>query len=248
MNDASTSRPSRRTDAVRSELIGLLGLAFLSLIAIIFYITASHTITSTHDGLDAWLKRHPPRKVSHDAELLRRQRLAQLIELPPAELAQHVTAILASLEHSDDHVRRLASAMLGRLEKEAVTLHSAAIAELLNHDDAAVRLHAVQALAVASEATLAGLGARIVECLADADPGVRWAAVDTLSGLPAKELAKLAIGAINRLVQAQDLSLAKSAVSSWWSKLETSGPEVTEAIGRLNYQLNFGGQHGMGMA
>ena len=71
-------------------------------------------------GRAGWLRLHPPRQASHDAELLRRRMLASLVELPPAQLADHVPAIAASLDHDDSHIRALAISMLGRLEAAAV--------------------------------------------------------------------------------------------------------------------------------
>ena len=54
---------------------------------------------SMHDSsIKAWLQQHPPRKTSHDAELLRRRVLADFTERPPEELSEHVPAILASLD------------------------------------------------------------------------------------------------------------------------------------------------------
>lgn len=54
---------------------------------------------SMHDSsIKSWLQQHPPRKVSHDAELLRRRVLADFTERPPEELSDHVPAILASLD------------------------------------------------------------------------------------------------------------------------------------------------------
>ena len=54
---------------------------------------------SMHDSsIKSWLQQHPPRKVSHDAELLRRRVLADFTERPPEDLSDHVPAILASLD------------------------------------------------------------------------------------------------------------------------------------------------------
>ena len=44
---------------------------------------------SVHDGLSSWLRMHEPRKISHDADLLRRRILAEYTEQPPAALAAH---------------------------------------------------------------------------------------------------------------------------------------------------------------
>ena len=220
----------------------LLVLSGLSLGAVIFFMSASHNIHSTRDGgLEVWLQRHPPRKVSHDAELLRRQRLTQLIDLPPEQLAEHVPAILASLDHADYHVRQLAASMLGRLEPPAITAHADGIAEHLLHHDATVRLHIVQAMALVDGAALAAYAERLVDCLSDVDPGVRWAAVDAITALEPKTLAKHALGAIDTLVKSGEVSLARNAVSGWAAKLEPTQPQVMEAINQLNYKLNVGG-------
>ena len=223
----------------------MLCLAMMVLVGVGLMMRASHSISSMHDGsLNVWLRQHPPKRATHDAELLRRQRLEQLIELPAAELADHASAVLASLSHSDYHVRRLAGGILSRLEAPAVTEHAAAIAELIEHSiDPSVRLHALQALGFADASTLAMYASRMVDCLTDGDPGVRWAAVDALNGLEAKELAKHAAGAIDTLMKRGDSSLAKSAVSAWAAKLESSDvpPGVMQAIGELNFQANFGG-------
>ena len=240
----SVGTPSALRSITRHMLqhLLLLLLSGLSLGAVIFFMSASHNIHSTRDGgLEVWLQRHPPRKVSHDAELLRRQRLTQLIDLPPEQLAEHVPAILASLDHADYHVRQLAASMLGRLEPPAITAHADGIAEHLLHSDATVRLHIVQAMALVDGAALAAYAERLVDCLSDVDPGVRWAAVDAITALEPKTLAKHALGAIDTLVKSGEVSLARNAVSGWAAKLEQTEPQVMEAINQLNYKLNVGG-------
>eukprot|EP00322_Chrysochromulina_rotalis_P011917 CAMPEP_0115882510 /NCGR_PEP_ID=MMETSP0287-20121206/29043_1 /TAXON_ID=412157 /ORGANISM="Chrysochromulina rotalis, Strain UIO044" /LENGTH=230 /DNA_ID=CAMNT_0003338593 /DNA_START=1 /DNA_END=693 /DNA_ORIENTATION=+ len=213
------------------------------LIGLVLMMRASHGITSMHDGgVATWLLQHPPRKVSHDAELVRRQRLAQLVEMEPSELAQHVDAILASLDHSDYHVRRLAGGMLSRLEPAAVTRHVAEIAEHLSDEDALIRMQAVQALSLVQPAgALSPYASQLVECLSDVDPGVRWATVDSLSSLAPQQLAKHALAAIDTLIEKGETSLAKTAVGAWSEKLEGADPEVLQALGRVNFHVNFGG-------
>lgn len=213
-----------------------------------FLIVSSHGIQSTQDGsLATWLRLHNPRKVSHDAELVRRRMLGQLAELEPAELATHVPAILASLDHSDYHVRRLAGGMLSRLEPAAVTAHAAAIATELQHPDAQVRLIATQTLGWASATALSPFADLLLDGLSDEDAGVRWAAVDAMAGLAPDVLANRTVAALDRLMARQELSLAKTAVSAWMPKLEGQAPDVLEAVGKLNFNLNFG-EGGGGMA
>lgn len=235
-NDVMASRGT-----TTSVLLGrmLLCLAAIVLVGLLAMIRASHTIESSHDGLSVWLSGHPPRKMRHDAELLRRQRLAQLTEASEAELAEHVPAILASLGHSDHHVRRLAGGMLSRLESNTVTKYADAIAAHLAEADGTVRLHCIQALGLASPEVLRPHASQMFACLSDVDAGVRWAAVDALAGLEAKELATRAVGAVDALLNAGELSLAKSAVSSWASKLEGE-PDVVAALGKINFHANFG--------
>ena len=220
----------------------VLSVAGCAVIGLVFLMRASLNIQATHDtSLTTWLRMHPPKKVSHDAELLRRRMLGQLAEAGPRELSAHVPAILASLDHSDDHVRRLASSMLSRLEPRAVMANIDGIAEKLASSDAQVRLHVTQALGYANSSNLAPFADQPVDCLTDADASVRWAAVDALSALHPQVLANRTIRALDKLMAQQELSLAKAAVSAWASKLERDAPQVMEEIGRLNFRLNFGG-------
>jgi hypothetical protein len=73
---------------------------FLALGVLVVGLISSHMHGgSMHDSsIRSWLQQHPPRKVSHDAELLRRRVLADFTERPPEELSEHVPSILASLD------------------------------------------------------------------------------------------------------------------------------------------------------
>ena len=119
-------------------LFGLAAMSMLTFCAL--HMSSLSSDTSEDDAsrarhaVDGWLRLHPPRQASHDAEMLRRRILESLVELEPAELAQHVPAIAASLDHDDTHVRGLARAMLSRLEPQAVAQHSVDIAARLAAD------------------------------------------------------------------------------------------------------------------
>lgn len=225
----------------RGALCACLSLLVASVLMMgVVVVRASSSIETSHDGLATWLMLHPPRKVSHDAELLRRRMLAGLLEQPPGELAAHVPAILASMEHSDHHVRKLALGMLSRLEPAAVTAHAADIAEHLSHTDVEVRLQVMEALGLASASALASLGGLLVACLDDQDASVRWATVFVLDHMDTHALAKYTLPAVERLLRQNDMSLARSAVSRWSAKLDQQ-PEVLSALSRLNFQLQFAG-------
>ena len=221
-----------------SAILCVAGFVFTGVMIILAGVHASHGKPSAH-GSTFWLLQHNPRHMHHDAELLRRQRLAQLTELSPRELGEHVPAILASLDHSDYHVRRLAGSMLFRLEARAINQHAASIIERLDHHDATVRLYSMQALALADSNILSTHASILADCINDVDPGVRWATVDTLARLNSTMLAQHAISAIDALVRAEDYSLAKSAVSSWSPKLEEE-PDVIAAFGKWSFEVNFG--------
>jgi HEAT repeat protein len=224
----------------------------LSIVTLGFAIASSHAISPAHDhrelehGLSTWMKIHRPREVSHDAELLRRRMLATFAEAPADEVSDHAAAIIASLDHSDRHVRRLAAGLLSRLEEGDVSKHAAALREMLDHSDESVRVAVLQALARAEPRALGALAADILKRLSDEDDGVRWAAVDALSSLEPAVLSNMTLAAIEKLMERQELSLAKTAVTSWTPKLEglANGDEVIAALGRLNFQLNFGGAGG----
>ena len=101
------------------------------------------------DALAQWLVQHRPDKVSADNELLRRRRLAALVDLAPGDLELHTPAVLASLSHSDGAVRRLALPLLERLvaaQSAALAERAASLTERLGSADGQVRLAVVQAL------------------------------------------------------------------------------------------------------
>jgi len=207
----------------------------------VLHATSTSSSTSEDDAspskhaLDrtSWLRLHPPRQASHDAELLRRRMLASLVELDPSELAEHVPAIAASLDHEDHHVRALAVAMLGRLEAPAIETHRAEIAARLVHADETVRLAVVRALGRAPTSVLATYAPDLVTQLADEEPAVRWAVVDALSHLEADALAGITLNAVDALVQQNDISIARAAVASWTPKLEAAHPDVISALARV---------------
>ena len=204
--------------------------------------TSTSTTTSEDDASpgrhafdrSGWLRLHPPRQASHDAELLRRRTLASLVELPPASLAEHVPAIIASLDHDDSHVRALATSMLSRLEAPALREHGEAISKRLSHpDDDQVRLAVVRAMGRAPAAVLAAHASGLVGRLADDEPAVRWAAVDALAQLEADALAPITLTAVDTLVAKHELSLARAAVAAWSPKLEHH-PEVMRALAQVS--------------
>lgn len=144
---------------------------------------------------------------------------------------------------SDYHVRRLAGGLLSRLEPSAVAQHSREIAERLESDDETVRLHVVQALGLLEGRRLAPFAEQLVSCLEDDDDGVRWAAVDALSSLPPTALANRTDVAIQRMLDRQETSLARSAVLAWLPKLQSGGaPQAAlDKLASWNFKLNFGG-------
>lgn len=247
--DPPTQPPSDVRKAASTErtqlLFMILVTVFVSIGILVVSIISSHAHGgSVHDSsIRSWLQQHPPRKVSHDADLLRRRVLADYTERPPAELAEHVPAILASLDHSDYHIRRLAGGLLSRLEPVAIGPHATEIAERLESDDESVRLHVVQALGLLPARRLEAFADRLVESLDDDDDGVRWAAVDSLSGLSPAALANRTEFALQKMLDRQESSLARSAVSTWLPKLESSGaPQgVVDRLAAWNYKLNFAG-------
>ena len=194
-----------------------------------------------------WLRLHPPRQASHDAELLRRRMLAQLVELSDDELEEHVLAIVASLDHADDHVRNLAIDMLARLRGPALKSYAAALAERLESEDERVRQGVIRSLAKLAPLEIARHADAIVEALADAEPSVRWAAVDALSLLEPNALANITLPAIDMLVQQQDLSIARAAVGAWAEKLSSGATEkesyahaaVLDALSRLGSEADL---------
>ena len=239
------------------------GLSVLACLSIVSYAVihqiSGHSMDDHNDnvehGATEWLRMHPPRQAAHDAELLRRRLLAQLVELPGEELAEHVPAIMASLDHDDDHVRNLAVDMLSRLTNVSVGTHAARLAEFVSSDDGRVRQGVVRALGLLPPLKLQKYSEPLVDMLADTEPSVRWAAVDTLTLLPPDALAAVTLTAIDRLVQQQDLSIAKAAVSAWANKLEAGTNAygaVMDALSRLGVQADTrasgtGGDFTMGL-
>ena len=207
----------------------------------VLHVTSTSTSTSEDDASPnqhargGWLRLHPPRQVSHDAELLRRRILASLVELPPAQLAEHVPAIAASLDHDDSHVRALAISMLSRLEAPALQEHGEVIASKLEHAvDEQVRLAVVRALGRASPPVLAAHADGLLRRLTDDEPAVRWAAVDALSGLEADALAPITLTAVDTLVSQHELSLARAAVAAWSPKLVGKHADVMSALAQIS--------------
>ena len=156
--------------------------------------------------------------------------LANLIELPPDQLAEHVPAIAASLDHEDEHVRNLAISMLGRLEKSGISDGASVIAERLGNDDVQVRLAVVRALGSASPAALAVHADALAAAITDEEPAVRWAIVDALGNLDAEPLGEIMLSVIDTLLRQHDASIARAAVSNWSPKLKASSPAVLEAL------------------
>lgn len=219
-------------------------LVFIALTLIVAYTVmhnASTTGTMSEDAFGrlrsaGWLRLHPPRQASHDAELLRRRMLASLVELEPAQLGEHVQAIVASLNHEDSHIRALAISMLGRLEPSAVAANAAGIAAHLAHEDDQVRLAVVNVLGRAPPATIAAHAASdLVRRLADDEPAVRWAAVDTLSRLDGDALAPVVLTAVETLVAQHDVSIARAALSQWAPKLEQGGGAHKDVLSQLQH-------------
>lgn len=267
---AAAAAPKRQNHSTSWALTALLSVIFVVAIVTTVLVASSHRIGGHRmdSGLNTWLLLHPPRQVSHDAELLRRRTLAQYVDRPVTELFTHTTAILASMDHSDEHVRRLAGGLLDRLVEAAgqeegrselmrsIHPHDVdTLDELLDSDDADVRLHAVQALPrFTSAATLRPHAPRLLELLDDDEDGVRWAAVDAMAALEPAALANHTLAAVDILRRRNEPSLAKVAIAAWADKLDGGGAsrEVLDAIGQLNYQINFGGggdggAAGMGM-
>jgi HEAT repeat protein len=147
----------------------------------------------------------------------------------------------ALLADSDYHVRRLAGGLLSRLEPSAVAEHAIQIAERLESDDETVRLHVVQALGLLQGSQLVPFADQLVSSLEDDDDGVRWAAVDALSALPPAALANRTDLAIQKMLDRQENSLARSAVSTWQPKLEGGGaPQAAlDKLASWNFKLNF---------
>lgn len=217
----------------------LLAFALMLALVIAVLMHSSHLMDARHDGLSTWLVHHPPRKVGQDNELLRRQRLAALVELPPSEMAQHASAIIASLDHSDSHVRKLAVSMLERLavsEPTALTAHASTLTERLGNGDATVRLFVTSSLPKLGESTLVASATALVGRLTDADAAVRSAAVESLALLPPASLATYVRGACDRLQQQGDAALSDAAINSW-SETLVEQPEAMSVLGGLKFSL-----------
>ena len=186
-----------------------------------------------------WLNQHTPQQAHHDAELLRRRRLASLIEQPDSVLLEHVPAIVASLDHEDEHIRSLAISMLGRVSagqaSTAVAAHAASIAERLESSDDHVRLAVVKALVHLEPRPLASFASPLVGSPRGPRPAIRWAVLEALA-LEPDELAKVTLSAIDKLVRQQDLSIAKAAVGGHgrrvWIRTDAHGA-VLNALSRL---------------
>ena len=200
-----------------------LALLILSVLVVGMYM-AMHVASGTanEESRQTWLRMHPPRQAAHDAEMLRRRMLASLVELPPAQLGEHVPAITASLLHEDKHVRALALSMLNRLEGNAVSENSDEIAARLDDaDDDEVRIAAVNALGRCNnDSVLLAHAPALVERLADVEPAVRWAAMDVLGHLADDSLATVTLRAVDKLLDHNNISIAKAAVMSWAPKLQ----------------------------
>lgn len=220
-------------------------LAAVTVVTIVSYIVL-HLEGSGREDVDpslrraGWLNQHTPQQAHHDAELLRRRRLASLIEQPDSVLLEHVPAIVASLDHEDEHIRSLAISMLGRVSagqaSTAVAAHAASIAERLESSDDHVRLAVVKALIHLEPRPLASFASPLVEALADPEPAIRWAVLEALAKLEPDELAKVTLSAIDKLVQQQDLSIAKAAVGAWATRLDPGTDAhgaVLNALSRL---------------
>lgn len=215
-----------------------LAVAFALMLALVIAVLmhSSHLMDARHDGLSTWLVHHPPRKVGQDNELLRRQRLASLVELSPAEMAQHASAIIASLDHSDSHVRKLAVSMLERLEPTALVAHALTLTERLGNGDAKVRLSVTSLLPKLGEPTLVASATGLVGRLTDEDAAVRSAAVESLARLPSASLATYVRGACDRLQQQGDAALSDAAITSW-SETLAEQPEAMSVLGGLKFSL-----------
>mmetsp|Transcript_39507 Transcript_39507/g.65515 ORF Transcript_39507/g.65515 Transcript_39507/m.65515 type:complete len:236 (+) Transcript_39507:160-867(+) len=214
-------------------------LAFMVVFKVAAVAWASHYPATIGNGLSGWLLLHPPRQQQHDAELLRRRTLASLVELPAPRLAEHIPAIVASLNHADGHVRRLAIGMLQRVDGSSLAMHACALAERLRSPDVAVRTHVVKALERLvnenSSHPLTPCASDIMESLAHPEAAVRWATVDVLALFSSDVLAARTLEAINTLLQNGDVSIARVAVSIWAAKLK-GRPEVLSALGELSIQ------------
>ena len=196
-------------------------------------------------GLAKWLVQHRPDKVSTDNELLRRQRLASLLELALTEVERHTPAVLASLGHSDSHVRQLAMLLLGRLvqaRSASLVVHATALTVRLGSADGQVRRAVLQALPKLGDTrVLAKAAPRLVSSLVDPEPDVRWAAVDALAALSPDELASHALRAVELLQRQGDDALSDAAVERW-SELLSEHPEVMGLLAGLKFSLGRGGR------
>lgn len=242
MLSAGARRPECCACTLQSEIMSALQLCGRSLVVIASIVAVTYVALHFDAGGESldpstrrlgWLNKHTPQQAHHDAELLRRRMLANLIEQPDSALVEHATAIIASLDHEDDHIRNLAVSMLERISSTkggaAIVPHAANVAERLESSDGHVRLAVVRALTSLSPAPLASFAPALVEALADDEPSVRWAVLEALGKLEPDELAKVTLTAIDKLIQQQDLSIAKAAVSAWASRLDPS----TEAHGAV---------------
>jgi hypothetical protein len=222
---------------------GLLAMASVTLMSYV----ALHATSSTDGAADHdedlitssrayWLRLHPPQQAHHDAEMLRRRKLAMIVEASDAEIQQHAVAIVWSLDHEDEHVRHLALSMLSRLNNASLTQHAALLAERLESPDDGVRLGVVKALTLATPQSLAPSAQALSDLLADSEPAVRWAALDALNVLRTDSLASVTLSAIDRLVEQQDISLAQTAIGAWAERLDPTSDAhsaVTDAMSRL---------------
>ena len=99
----------------------------------------------------------------------------------------------------------------------------------------------VQALGLLPARRLEAFADRLDESLDDDDDGVRWAAVDSLSGLSPAALANRTEFALQKMLDRQESSFARSAVSTWLPKLARSAAGSGERLAAWNYKLNFAG-------
>ena len=201
---------------------------------------------ATRQGaLTEWLVQHRPDRVSADNELLRRQRLASLLELALPEVERHTPAVLASLDHADGHVRTLGMALLERLAKArsaSLVAHATALTTRLGSTDAPVRRAVTQALPRLGDAkVLAAAAPRLVGGLVDADPDVRWAAVDALAALAPDALASHVPRAVELLQRQGEDGLSDAAIERW-SELLSEQPEAMGLLGGLKFSLGRGGR------
>jgi hypothetical protein len=196
-------------------------------------------------ALAEWLVQHRPDRVSADNELLRRQRLASLLELALPEVERHTPAVLASLDHTDSHVRQLAMALLERLAKArsaSLVAHATALTTRLGSTDGLVRRAVMQALTKLGDATaLAEAAPRLVGGLVDTEPDVRWAAVDALAALSPDALASHTAQAVELLQRQGDDALSDAAIERW-GELLAEHPEVMGLLGGLKFSLGRGGR------